>query len=68
MCVVAVRGFNRSEPNLFYSRRIGRSPQGEANSEFVDRPQATTILGAAELFSASGDDVFLVKFSYRLGR
>jgi hypothetical protein len=42
-------GFNRADPNLFYSRRIGRSPQGGASAEFVDRPDATTILGAAKL-------------------
>ncbi|MEP6914853.1 MAG: DUF5916 domain-containing protein [Acidobacteriota bacterium] len=42
-------GFNRSEPTIFYSRRIGRSPQGSASGEFVDRPTATTILGAAKL-------------------
>jgi hypothetical protein len=42
-------GFNRSEPLIFYSRRIGRSPQGAAVGEFVDRPNATTILGAAKL-------------------
>jgi hypothetical protein len=42
-------GFNRSEPIIFYSRRIGRSPQGSADGEFVDRPAATTILGAAKL-------------------
>ncbi|MGH8639920.1 MAG: DUF5916 domain-containing protein, partial [Burkholderiales bacterium] len=42
-------GFNRSEPQLFYSRRIGRSPQGPADGEFVDRPTSSTILGAAKL-------------------
>lgn len=42
-------GFNRSEPDLFYSRRIGRAPQGSADGDFVDRPSATTILGAAKL-------------------
>jgi Domain of unknown function (DUF5916)/Carbohydrate family 9 binding domain-like len=42
-------GFNRSEPLLFYSRRIGRSPQGSANGDFVDMPASTTILGAAKL-------------------
>jgi hypothetical protein len=42
-------GFNRSEPLIFYSRRIGRSPQGEADGQFVDRPGSTTILGAAKL-------------------
>ncbi|MDY8136741.1 DUF5916 domain-containing protein [Aquimarina sp. 2201CG5-10] len=37
--------------NVFYSRRIGRSPQGSINTidgEFVDRPNNTTILGAAK--------------------
>jgi hypothetical protein len=36
---------------FFYSRRIGREPQGFANSRggFVDQPQQTTILGAAKL-------------------
>jgi hypothetical protein len=37
------------EPQLFYSRRIGRVPQGAAAGEFVDAPSATTILGAAKL-------------------
>jgi hypothetical protein len=39
----------RPEPILFYSRRIGRAPQGLASADFVDRPAATTILGAAKL-------------------
>jgi hypothetical protein len=36
---------------LFYSRRIGRSPRGEAPDEalFADEPTAATILGAAKL-------------------
>jgi len=42
-------GFNRSEPDIFRSRRIGRPPQGSASGEFVDTPGATTILGAAKL-------------------
>jgi hypothetical protein len=42
-------GFNRSEPLIFYSRRIGRTPQGETTGDFVDAPSATTILGAAKL-------------------
>jgi hypothetical protein len=42
-------GFNRAEPRLFYSRRIGRSPQGDAGGDFVEKPTATTILGAAKL-------------------
>jgi hypothetical protein len=42
-------GFNRTNPTIFYSRRIGRVPQGAAAGEYVDRPSATTILGAAKL-------------------
>ncbi len=42
-------GFNNSEPQIFYSRRIGRSPQLHADAEFVDPPTATTIFGAAKL-------------------
>jgi hypothetical protein len=42
-------GFNRAEPLLFYSRRIGRPPQGSAAGDFVDSPTATTILGAGKL-------------------
>ncbi|NER12714.1 hydrolase [Leptobacterium flavescens] len=37
--------------NIFYSRRIGRNPQGfpdTESNEFVDRPENTTILGAAK--------------------
>ena len=37
--------------SLFYSRRIGRSPQGGMpdNAEFASSPEAATILGAAKL-------------------
>jgi hypothetical protein len=37
------------EPQLFYSRRIGRAPQGRAAGAYVDSPTSTTILGAAKL-------------------
>ena len=37
------------EPQLFYSRRIGRSPQAPAAGPYVDTPTTTTILGAAKL-------------------
>lgn len=43
--------FADGQDNLFYSRRIGRSPQGYPNtsgSEYVDIPVNTTILGAAK--------------------
>lgn len=42
-------GFNNSNPNRFYSRRIGRAPSVSADGDFVDGPRATTILGAAKL-------------------
>ena len=42
-------GFNNAEPAVFYSRRIGRSPQGDASATFVDRPNASTILGAGKI-------------------
>ena len=42
-------GFNRSEPDLFYTRRIGRAPQGAPEGTFTSSPRATTILGAAKL-------------------
>ena len=42
-------GFNRTNPTLFYSRRVGRTPQGAAAGEYVDRPASTTILGAAKI-------------------
>jgi hypothetical protein len=40
-----------SGEGLFYSRRIGRAPQRwvDAGDGWVDRPEATTILGAAKL-------------------
>jgi hypothetical protein len=37
------------EPILFYSRRIGRAPQGLGTANFVDQPAFTTILGAGKL-------------------
>ncbi|MEE9429577.1 MAG: DUF5916 domain-containing protein [Melioribacteraceae bacterium] len=43
-------GFNFGNPQLFYSRRIGRSPQGStSDNDFVDSPTKTRILGAAKL-------------------
>jgi hypothetical protein len=36
-------------PNLFYTRRIGRAPQGSPDAEFIDAPAETTILGAAKV-------------------
>jgi hypothetical protein len=44
-------GFNWSDPTFFYSRRIGRAPEGSLpnGTEFSDVPVATHILGAAKL-------------------
>jgi len=41
--------FLMGEPDLFYSRRIGRAPQGVPPGSYVDAPRTTTILGAAKL-------------------
>ncbi len=44
--------------NIFYSRRIGRSPQGypdTSDDAFVDQPQNTTILGAAKFSGKTKD-------------
>jgi hypothetical protein len=42
--------FNWGTPNFFYSRRIGRAPQGSPEHEgYADMPGNTTILGAAKL-------------------
>ena len=48
-------GFNRAEPNVFYTRRIGRAPQGAAEGDFIDRPSATTILGAGKMTGKSAN-------------
>ena len=46
---------NWSEPEFFYSRRIGRSPQGNAEGEWSKSPDRTTILGAAKVTGKVGD-------------
>jgi len=44
---------NWRDPSFFYSRRIGRTPQGQEPRDcdncYVDLPDATTILGAGKL-------------------
>jgi Domain of unknown function (DUF5916)/Carbohydrate family 9 binding domain-like len=48
---------NLSFNDLFYSRRIGRAPQGSADAPdggFSDQPAHTTILGAAKLTGKVG--------------
>ena len=41
--------FNIGHPNFYYSRRIGARPIGPATGDYVDYPDATTILAAAKL-------------------
>lgn len=51
-------GFNWGSPNLFYSRRIGRAPQGSLPSaDFVDSPTGTRILGAGKITGKVGDNI-----------
>ena len=43
-------GFNWPNPNIFYSRRIGRAPQGSLpDYDYADVPNGTHILGAAKI-------------------
>jgi hypothetical protein len=45
-----------SEPDIFYSRRIGREPKGDVSHDgFIDKPEQTTIFGAAKLSGSIGD-------------
>lgn len=50
---------NLRHPNVFYSRRIGAPPAGEADGDFVDMPQTSQILGAAKITGrlASGTSI-----------
>jgi hypothetical protein len=51
------RMFGWEDPDLFYSRRIGRSPQGTPSSAgFVQMPDWTAILGAAKVTGKIGRD------------
>jgi hypothetical protein len=47
--------FNWPGPDLLYSRRIGRAPQGSLpDHDFADAPPAANIIGAAKLTGRSG--------------
>ncbi|MGE5316206.1 MAG: DUF5916 domain-containing protein [Acidobacteriota bacterium] len=50
--------FTFSSPTLFYTRRIGRAPQGSTPDDvsFEERPAGTRILGAAKLTGNAGRD------------
>ena len=48
--------FNWSSPNIFYSRRIGRPPQGSLpDYDYADIPNGTHILGAAKISGQISD-------------
>ncbi len=48
--------FNFSSPSLFYTRRIGRTPEGSLPGvDFADVPAAAKILGAAKLTGKLGE-------------
>jgi len=52
----SLANFGWSDPSFFYSRRIGRSPQGYAPGPgYTDYPDWTTILSAAKLTGKLGD-------------
>ena len=48
---------DENNESLFYSRRVGRTPQGSVAtpSEYQDVPEATNILGAAKLSGKTAD-------------
>jgi hypothetical protein len=50
-------GFQFPQPTFFYSRRIGRAPEGgvPGDAEFADVPNGTTILGAAKVSGKLGE-------------
>ncbi len=48
-------GMNWPDPRFFYSRRVGRAPQGYVTSDgYADIPGSTNILGAAKLTGKLG--------------
>jgi hypothetical protein len=49
-------GFNWGNPDFFYSRRIGRAPQGSTpDNDYANIPEATTILGAGKITGRVGN-------------
>ncbi len=50
-------GFNWGGPEFFYSRRIGRNPEGSLpDADYSDIPSGTHILGAAKLTGKIGNN------------
>ncbi len=57
-------GFNFSEPDFFYSRRVGRPPHGWVDSGgWIKSPANTSILSAAKLSGKVGNDLSVGAFS-----
>lgn len=59
------RTFNSNAPFIFYTRRIGRQPQGsvsDAAADFIDQPEQTTIAAAVKVSgkTASGWSIGLL--------
>lgn len=51
-------GFNWGGPDFFYSRRIGRTPQGSIpDADFTSVPDGTHIMGAAKLTGKVDGDI-----------
>ncbi|HXI12682.1 MAG TPA: DUF5916 domain-containing protein [Thermoanaerobaculia bacterium] len=50
-------GFNFSSPTFFYSRRIGREPQGigRLDYDYLDAPRESTILAAGKITGKTGN-------------
>lgn len=46
--------FNFANPNLFYSRRIGRTPQGSVDADHVNAPSGVRINAAAKITGKVG--------------
>jgi hypothetical protein len=46
--------FNFANPNLFYSRRIGRTPQGSVDADHVNAPEGVRINAAAKITGKVG--------------
>ena len=61
-----VSPFRIAHPLIFYSRRIGRVPQGNGRvvSEYVDLPDETTIRGAAKVVGRAGSTGFTALGAY----
>jgi hypothetical protein len=50
-------GFNWASPQFFYTRRIGRAPQGSLpKADYTDEPVGTSILGAGKLTGKVGNN------------